>query len=147
MKHMKITLVSLYIIGLGGIIWFIIIVNKVIDFQIGYLWAASIILSMAINGSNPLFFELACETAYPIAEGITGGLMTFVNNIVGGIFLLMLLIPNIGTAWMNYCLAGGVGTGLLILFMFKENYSRINIDIIVEPPESVENLVNISQGK
>lgn len=35
MKHMKITLVSLYIIGLGGTVWFIIIVNKVIDFQIG----------------------------------------------------------------------------------------------------------------
>jgi FLVCR family MFS transporter len=49
-----------------------------------------------VNGAFPLFFELSCETTYPIAEGITAGFLTLALNITGSLFLLLSLIPNIG---------------------------------------------------
>lgn len=49
-----------------------------------------------VNGAFPLFFELSCETTYPVAEGITTGFLTLALNITGSLFLLLSLIPNIG---------------------------------------------------
>ncbi|KAJ8307417.1 hypothetical protein KUTeg_015501 [Tegillarca granosa] len=78
-----------------------------------------------------MFFELACEAAYPVSEGSIGSLFILFYNISGGIFLLVLMIPNIGTEWMNYSLVGSLILSLLILFMIKEKYSRTDIDIDV----------------
>ena len=56
-----------------------------------------IILSgVCLLGTIPLFFELGCETAYPVAEGLTNSWMTWWNNVFGLVFLLVPLIPNIG---------------------------------------------------
>ena len=48
-------------------------------------------------GAVPLFFELTCESTYPIAEGVTNGFLTWLNNIPGLILLLVLMVPSIGT--------------------------------------------------
>lgn len=76
-------------------------------------------------------------------KGQTEDLILTNHYLIWNKILKLLTFFVLGTAWMNYCLAGGVGVGLLILFMFKESYSRINMDIIVEPPESAENPVDI----
>ena len=39
---------------------------------------------------------MACETTYPVGQGITNLVLTLVNNIGGGIFLLIQMVPNIG---------------------------------------------------
>ena len=49
-----------------------------------------------VNGSIPLLYELACEASYPVAEGVTGGFVTLLTNVVGMFFLFALLIPDIG---------------------------------------------------
>jgi len=67
-----------------------------------FVWFAGVIFSTYIaanvfmGASVPLFFELACEVTYPVAEGVTNLVLTLVNNIAGLIFLLIPLIPNIG---------------------------------------------------
>jgi hypothetical protein len=60
------------------------------------MYTACVLIGIFINGGIPLFFEIACEASYPVAEGVTGGLLTLLNNIVGICFLCVLLIPNIG---------------------------------------------------
>ena len=52
---------------------------------------------MTLMGAVPLFFELTCESTYPIAEGVTNGFLTWLNNIPGLILLLVLMVPSIGT--------------------------------------------------
>ena len=43
-----------------------------------------------------MFFELACEAAYPVKEGLTGGFLTFFQNLIGIFFLSLLYIESIG---------------------------------------------------
>ena len=57
------------------------------------LWLTMIVSSMCIYGSIPLFFEVVCESTYPIAEGVTNGFLTWLNNVVGLVFLLVVMIP------------------------------------------------------
>ncbi|KAJ8316689.1 hypothetical protein KUTeg_005760 [Tegillarca granosa] len=113
MRHMKLFVITLFIL---------------------YLYCSCILGGMFLNGSIPLFYELACETSYPVAEGITGGFLTLFNNLFGIIFLLVLLIPGIGTIWMNYCLLGSIGLGLVFMCLFPESYSRTDIDITIDIP-------------
>ena len=49
-----------------------------------------------VGAATPLFFEIACELSYPVAEGLTNGVLTLLNNISGLIFLFMMMVPNIG---------------------------------------------------
>lgn len=69
---------------------------KVIFVFLGILYTTYIGSSASLQGCAPLFFELICETAFPIAEGLTNGIQTWMNNLVGLIFLLLFLIPAIG---------------------------------------------------
>lgn len=60
------------------------------------LYISSIAGGIFLNGTIPLFYELSCETSYPIAEGITGAFSTMLDSIFGVLFLFVLQIPNIG---------------------------------------------------
>jgi len=60
------------------------------------MYAGYIIVSIGVESCSPLFYELACESTYPIAEGVTNSLLTWLNNVVGLTFLLVLMSPNIG---------------------------------------------------
>jgi len=64
--------------------------------HVGYVYAGYIITSIGVESCSPLFYELACESTYPIAEGVTNGLLTWLNNVVGLTFLLVLMWPDIG---------------------------------------------------
>lgn len=60
------------------------------------VYISNIIGGMSLNGAIPLFYELGAESAYPVSEGVTGGFLTWLNNLFGIMFLFMLQIPNIG---------------------------------------------------
>ena len=51
---------------------------------------------MLLGSTSPLYFEMACEVTYPVAEGVTNLVLTLLNNIGGLVFLIVLMIPNIG---------------------------------------------------
>ena len=50
----------------------------------------------------PLFFEMACEVTYPVAEGVTNLVLTLANNIFGLLFLFVQMIPHIGKYSLSY---------------------------------------------
>ena len=58
-----------------------------------WLYVTAIVGGAAINGTIPLFYELVCESTYPIAEGITNGLLTWLNNVASLIFYVILIAP------------------------------------------------------
>lgn len=60
------------------------------------MYSLYILTVVGIEGSSPLFYELGCETAYPTAEGMANGVLTWLDNCVGLVFLLVLMIPGIG---------------------------------------------------
>ena len=58
---------------------------------------AIVVGTTALYAATPLIYELACEISYPTGEGTANGVLTLLNNIFGGIFLLIMMDPSIGT--------------------------------------------------
>uniref|UniRef100_A0A3P8QLT8 Solute carrier family 49 member 4 n=1 Tax=Astatotilapia calliptera TaxID=8154 RepID=A0A3P8QLT8_ASTCA len=54
------------------------------------LYTSCILVGIFINSSVPIFFELFIETVYPVPEGITCGVVTFLGNLVTGLLLFFL---------------------------------------------------------
>lgn len=126
--HMKVTLIVLYVLASGALCWICLISEAKITFDTASLFVAAILASIFVNSGVALFYELACETCYPVAEGIIGGFLTLINNIVGIIFLLLLYIPNIGKSWMNWTMFGAAIVGIPLLLAFKPRYARLELD-------------------
>ncbi|XP_052254255.1 solute carrier family 49 member 4 homolog isoform X2 [Dreissena polymorpha] len=139
-KHTKWFLIGLYLSGGACFIVFVLALISVVPDTAVVLYSTYIIANLLLGASSPLFFEMACEVTYPIAEGITNLVLTLVNNIAGLVFLFVQLIPNIGTMWENWCLLGGIFVCIPVLFLYRESYNRLDIDIIVEekPKEEVK---------
>ena len=61
------------------------------------LYTSCILVGIFINSSVPIFFELFIETVYPVPEGITCGVVTFLGNLVTGLLLFFLTFYCTGT--------------------------------------------------
>ena len=90
----------------------------------GPLYFTCILGGVVVYGSIPLFFEGAAECAYPVAEGLATGVLTLLNNVAGLIFLLLPLIPGLGTAYCNWAVVGAMVISAALLSLFKEQHSR-----------------------
>eukprot|EP00118_Oscarella_pearsei_P010739 m.67741 g.67741 ORF g.67741 m.67741 type:complete len:95 (+) comp35468_c0_seq18:1926-2210(+) len=92
-----------------------------------------------MNGSIPLFYELAVERTYPIAEGTTTGVMTLMNNVAALVFLLLPMIKVLERDvryWMNPAIAGSCFICIPLMVLFKERYKRLSVDLSSERKES-----------
>lgn len=59
-------------------------------FSTAILYTSCILVGIFINSSVPIFFELFIETVYPVPEGITCGVVTFLGNLATGLLLFFL---------------------------------------------------------
>ncbi|XP_065647705.1 solute carrier family 49 member 4 isoform X5 [Hydra vulgaris] len=126
---LKLLVIMMFIVSTASFGVFGLICVEVIPKSITLLYFTSIIGGICINGTIPLFFELAVESSYPVAEGINTGAMTFSNNIYCFLFLSLPLIPGVGTKWMNWFLVISCAFCIPIMIVFKEKYKRLQIDI------------------
>lgn len=60
------------------------------------LYASCILLGVFLNSSVPIFFELFVETVYPVPEGITCGVVTFLSNMFMGVLLFFVTFYHTG---------------------------------------------------
>lgn len=60
------------------------------------MYTSCILVGIFINSSVPIFFELFIETVYPVPEGITCGVVTFLGNLVTGLLLFFLTVYSTG---------------------------------------------------
>jgi FLVCR family MFS transporter len=77
-------------------LWFAMACEQITYRSTAVLYVSSAIGGFVLNGTIGLFYELAVETTYPVAEGITTGLLTTTNNVIGILFLLAPEVPDIG---------------------------------------------------
>ena len=94
----------------------------------GALYTSSVLGGLLINSTIPLFFELAVETAYPIAEGLSGGVLALMNNVFCLLFLLVAMVLGLGTAWMNWAVTGACICSFALMLPFREDYKRLRVD-------------------
>ncbi|XP_078678256.1 solute carrier family 49 member 4 homolog [Branchiostoma floridae x Branchiostoma belcheri] len=127
--HYKLAVLVLTVVLIGSTLWFTFMLYiSIIPFNTVSLYASFLLLQVSLLGCVPLFYELSVEASYPIAEGITSGVLTWSNNLFGLLFLLAFYIPNIGTSWMNWT---ALGTGVAVvplMLLFREKYGRLSVD-------------------
>lgn len=63
---------------------------------IATLYTSCILLGIFLNSSVPIFFELFVETVYPVPEGISCGVVTFLSNVFMGVLLFFLTFYHTG---------------------------------------------------
>ena len=80
------------------------------------------------NGTVPLFFEMAVETAYPVAEGITSGFLTMSCNALLLVFYIFPLLPKFGFKWINWCTFATYAACVPLLALWRERYYRSEVD-------------------
>ncbi|XP_034056538.1 solute carrier family 49 member 4 [Gymnodraco acuticeps] len=95
------------------------------------LYTSCILVGIFINSSVPIFFELLIETVYPVPEGITCGLVTFLGNLVTGLLLFFLTFYCTDLSWLNWCLTGSCLFSLVLILFFRESYDRLYLDVFV----------------
>ncbi|XP_061697907.1 solute carrier family 49 member 4 [Syngnathoides biaculeatus] len=95
------------------------------------LYTSCILVGIFINSSVPIFFELFIETVYPVPEGITCGVVTFLGNLVTGLLLFFLTFYCTDLSWLNWCLTGSCVFSLVLILFFRESYDRLYLDVFV----------------
>lgn len=58
------------------------------------LFIAGILQGLTNNGALPLYYEMAMESTYPVAEVCTSMVMTIVYNIIPLIFLITIYFSS-----------------------------------------------------
>ncbi|KAJ8307420.1 hypothetical protein KUTeg_015504 [Tegillarca granosa] len=136
MRHMKMILILLYIIGIGAFTWFIVLAKGIIEFKLEYISREKSKLYMLWQISN---VRIINKNSNRKIRKITLNIMSIFNNsffCYRGFRCIkdkdkIDQVNGNGTEWMNYSLVGSLILSLLILFMIKEKYSRTDIDIDV----------------
>ncbi|XP_064185742.1 solute carrier family 49 member 4 [Anguilla rostrata] len=95
------------------------------------LYTSCILVGIFINSSVPIFLELFIETVYPVPEGITCGVVTFLSNLFTGLLLFFLTFYFKELSWLNWCLTGSCLFSLLLILLFRESYDRLYLDVFV----------------
>ncbi|MBN3282433.1 DIRC2 protein, partial [Polyodon spathula] len=95
------------------------------------LYTSCILVGIFIISSVPMFFELFIETVYPVPEGITCGVVTFLSNLFTGALLFFLTFYHTDLSWLNWCLTGSCLFSLLLILLFRESYDRLYLDVFV----------------
>ncbi|XP_072301354.1 solute carrier family 49 member 4 [Eucyclogobius newberryi] len=95
------------------------------------LYTSCILVGIFVTSSVPIFFELFIETVYPVPEGITCGVVTFLGNLVTGLMLFFLTFYCTEVSWLNWCLVGSCLFSLVLLLFFRETYDRLYLDVFV----------------
>ncbi|XP_029348870.1 solute carrier family 49 member 4 [Echeneis naucrates] len=95
------------------------------------LYTSCILVGIFINSSVPIFFELFIETVYPVPEGITCGVVTFLGNLFTGLLLFFLTFYCTELSWLNWCLTGSCLFSLVLILFFRESYDRLYLDVFV----------------
>jgi len=79
----------------------------------------------------PLFFELTMETINStIPEASAASLLSIVSTFVQVLFLLLAaLVPNVGSAWMNWLITATLPFSVIGLVLWKAQYPRLEKDV------------------
>ena len=97
-------------------------------YMIYLLYISRILSASCVSSLPPIVFEILCETTYPIPTAVNNGVLTLVKNFFVLVFLAVLMVPRIGTGWMNWFMVASTTICIPMVVIFKGQNNRINMD-------------------
>ena len=128
-RRMKLIILLCYAVSVPFFTMFTLLYTQMIPFFEVLLWLSLIFGVSGVLAPTPLFYELSCEVAWPVPEEINNGFLTMILNFPIAVFLSILMIPGIGTTWMNWFVIGSLLVSIPVVVFFKEQYSRLDQDV------------------
>ncbi|XP_046561282.1 solute carrier family 49 member 4-like [Haliotis rubra] len=127
-RRLKTFIFLLMILTTASYLWLVLLILEILPESKGSMYASYILTCVSSGSLSPLFYELVCETTYPVAEGITNVSLTSMNNLAGLVFLGVMSVPGIGTAWMNWFLVSTFCLSIFLLVFLPEGHNRLDTD-------------------
>ena len=75
-----------------------------------------------------MYYELAVDAVYPVAEGLTTSVLTVVNNVGCFIFMIMPIAGVQIGDWVNYSVGGACLLAVVAMLLFKGRLKRSDED-------------------
>ncbi len=127
-RTMKAFVITSYTVATLMFVIFMCIYVGVIPYSTWLFYVSYIISNSATFAPTALFYEMACDSTYPVPEGLTSTTLTLLMNIPGLIFLFILMIPGFPTSLMNWIVLVCMLFSIPVMLLFEENYTRLEID-------------------
>ena len=116
--------------SIGALGSFVVFIFTLPIESLGISCVAVGLLGLALTPILPISYEFGIELTYPIGEAMTGGILNSGGQIIGILEVgLSYLLQNQPMIICLIC-AGGIGIGVLALFVVKENLQRAGVDEI-----------------
>ena len=125
--HLKLFLIVFMALSFYTILLICYVFTGVIEFNKVAVYVMFALSGFFLNGTIPFFYELGVEITYPVAEGITTGFITFFNNFLQAVFLVVPL-GHLGTKWMLWTTVIICALSTIFLLFVKEKYNRSSVD-------------------
>ena len=93
------------------------------------IWLALITWSGCFTMAEPIWWEMACEAAYPVAESVISGLFTLASCSVSFIYFIIFMFPQLGTDWATWTLLVAEVLILPLFQFYKPIFRRRQKDI------------------
>ena len=93
------------------------------------VYVLCIVGNMATMGTVPLFYELAVDAVYPVAEGLSTSVLTAANNVGCGVFLLLPMIGVPISNWVNYLMVAACMVSAACMLAFRADLGRTADDL------------------
>jgi FLVCR family MFS transporter len=118
----------LYFMSTALVALFILTLQGYLPYSLALINALAAALGFCMFGAYPVFFELAVETTFPISDSATAAFLVAVQAVVQSVFLAI-PVDLVGTAWMNWTLLVSPFVFACVLWSFREDYVRMNMDL------------------
>ncbi|BFZ06376.1 hypothetical protein BsWGS_09415 [Bradybaena similaris] len=140
-RYIKVFILIAYTLATASLTVFALMLIKVVPPSIIGLYVTIIAANTTINIAVPLFFELACELAYPTSEGSANGVLTLFSNFWSLVFLFVFSIPDVGSMWMNWAVISTTAACIPLLLIIKGRFNRLEVDENLHTERYTENVV------
>ena len=141
-RHMKVIQLVLLLGTTVSLALFAFMREGIIPYCKAGLFLTFILGGFFTSGTIPLFLEMAVETAYPVAEGITSCVLTISCNIPLLLFYIFPLLPKFGLKWINWCAFASYAACIPLLALWRERYYRSEVDDQGEPDQVRSNSIS-----
>uniref|UniRef100_A0A6P8HA50 Solute carrier family 49 member 4-like n=1 Tax=Actinia tenebrosa TaxID=6105 RepID=A0A6P8HA50_ACTTE len=127
-SHTKTVLILLFLGTTISQLLFTLTCSKIIPFSKPLLFSSIIFGGLFFNVTTPLMFEMAVETVYPIAEGLTAILLLCIGYSVYLIIIITFMFPVMNVKWINW--ATVILNGLCVpgLMVYKNKFRRLDLE-------------------
>eukprot|EP01105_Mastigella_eilhardi_P007585 TRINITY_DN1904_c0_g1_i3.p2 TRINITY_DN1904_c0_g1~~TRINITY_DN1904_c0_g1_i3.p2 ORF type:complete len:226 (+),score=64.33 TRINITY_DN1904_c0_g1_i3:806-1483(+) len=139
-RHLKLLLLLIFAASLCCFVWFslslpsIFSSDPLIPSDIYVILIAISLAGYFVGFLAPVFFELGAELSFPVPEGTSAGLLTFVFNF--STFAVLFVAPLLPTNWLNAVAVGALAACAAATLFVRERYLRRDQAYHSDPPPS-----------